>query len=817
MKNFTRLFTLTLAMLLTFGLTNAQTTLMTKAQALGLKSSGVQLEQAKMVIPAGREVLLQEGFDGTWLPDGWSTIDTHPSKNWLQSNNSDPTKNFDQIDPESLFSAMCPWVAEDQDEWLISPVIDAAGETPLNLTWYAGVSGPYLDPGATLICLISTDGGANWTELWNAIDHIDPGADWAWTMVTSNLDDYADTPFQLAWNYVGNDGDLVGVDGVMVKSGLDYIFFDNFEEYEVGQYLAQSDQTGFWTTWTNSPGGPEDGLISDAQSYSPTKSVDVVGSTTDLILKMGNKTAGKYQFKVKYYVVSGFGGHLNMQHFESPGIEWAWELYFGNDGNGYLNACVANAAVFTFDHDTWVQIDCIVDIDNDLCEMYIDDVLIYSWPFSCQANEPEGTPQLGGMDFYAGAPTGQQAHYYFDDVEYILLQEGASTPIINIDNSPITMILEEGSSGTDLFNMGNTGDQDLEYQIVTVYPMGNKALNSTPAGEHPMIARDIHQVLELDPNPATSSNNPADRDAVLHYDGDDITNAIGTSNDYEWRVAAKFTPDVVAPYIGMMVSSVDVFINDPGLAYKVQIYGMGSFNTPGPGALLYEADFTATPGAWNTIPINDPIYVDGSDLWVGYWLSATGGTYVPGCDAGPLNLNGDWLSSGPGWGHLSSNPDLPYNWHIRANLTGEPIIQWLSTDPVEGSLMKDESIDVEVTLDATGLVSGQYDGKLKVRNNDPVNEEVNINVILGVTVGVLENGEQEYVAVYPNPANDYLRIKTNGTLTNVRIMNIVGQTVFNNAAQDSNSTINISNLESGVYFVQIETELGTSTQKIVVE
>jgi hypothetical protein len=815
MKKITHLFTLTLALLLAFGLTNAQSTLMTKAQALGLKSSGVQNPTAKMLNTSAREVLLQEGFDGAWLPDGWTVINTNPTENWLQSNNSDPTMNFDQIDPASLFSAMCPWIAEDQDEWLISPEIDAAGETPLTLTWYAGVSGGYLNPGATLICLISTDGGSTWTELWNAIDYIDPAADWAWTMVTANLDDYAGAPFQLAWNYVGNDGDLVGVDGVMVKSGADFIFADNMEEYEVGQYLALSDQTGFWTTWTNSPGGPEDALISDVESASPSNSVNVQGSSTDLILKMGNRTSGKYQFNVKYFIVSGNGGHVNMQHFESPGIEWAWELYFGNDGSGYLNACIANAAVFTYTPETWVQISCIVDIDNDLTEMYINDELIYEWPFSCQANETVGTPQLGGMDFYAGAPTGQTAHYYFDDVEFILLQEGSSTPIIDIDDSPINVIMEEGTIGMESFNMGNTGEQDLEYQIVPVYDMGNKALNSTPAGEMPSVAKDIHQVLSLDPSPGTSTSNLDGRDAVLHYDGDDISNAIGTSSDYEWRVAAKFTPEVVAPYIGMMVSSVDVFINDPGTAYKVQIYGMGSFTTPGPGALLYEKEFTATAGSWNTIPIDDPIYIDGSDIWVGYWLTAAADTYVPGVDAGPLDPNGNWMSSGPGWGHL--NAELPYNWHIRANLTGDPIVQWLSTEPVEGLLMKDEYIDVAVTLDATDLFSGLYKAKLKVRNNDPVNEEVNIGVQLGITVGILENGEQEYVAVYPNPASGYLNIKTNGTLTNVRIMNLIGQTVYSNTAQHSNSTINISDLESGVYFVQIETELGTSTQKIVVE
>lgn len=817
MKHFTRLLFLSTALMVTFSLSYAQSPLMTKAQTLGLKSSGVQHPMVQKQTTSTRTVLLQEGFDNTWLPDGWTVIDFHATTNWNQNNPAPPAPEFSTIDPNSLFSAMCMWIAQDQDEWLISPEIDANGETPVTLSWYAGVSGAYLDPGATLRCLISTDGGANWTELWNAIDVIDPAADWAWNMVSLNLDSYSGAPFHLAWNYVGNDGDLVGVDGVLLKSGFDFIFADDMESYTLGSYLAESDQTGFWTTWTNSPGGPEDAFIVNEQAASPTQSVEVVGSTTDLILKMGNKTSGKYQFNTKYYVVAGNGGHLNMQHFESPGIEWAWELFFGNDGTGYINACIANAAVFNYTPETWVQIKCVVDIDNDWTQLYIDDVLIHEWTFSCQANEETGTLQLGGMDFFAGAPTGQTAHYYFDDVEYILLQESVTPPTIDIDNSPITMILETGTTGSDVVNMGNTGDQDLEYQVVTTFPQGNIALGRPATGETPAIAKDLHTVITADPEYSSSVNGIADRDVVLHYDGENSSAIGATSGDYQWRVAAKFTPDVVQPYIGMMISSVDVYINDPGIAYKVQIYDMGSFNTPGPGDLLYEADFTATPESWNTIPIDDPIYLDGSDIWVGYWVSSTAGSFTPGCDAGPLNINGDWLSSGPGWGHLSGNPDLQFNWNIRANLTGDPIIQWLSVDPAEGMLSKDEYIDVDVTIDATGLVSGQYDGKLIVRNNDPNNEAVNINVILGVTVGLNENGEQEFVAVYPNPANDFLRINTNGNLNSIRIMNLVGQIIYESQIQNSNTTINISDFESGVYFIQVETTNGTTTQKIVIQ
>ena len=225
---------------------------------------------------------------------------------------------------------------------------------------------------------------------------------------------------------------------------------------------------------------------------------------------------------------------------------------------------------------------------------------------------------------------------------------------------------------------------------------------------------------------------------------------------------------MVAPYIGMELTSVEVWINDPGIEYKLQVYGMGKIYEPGPGELLTEQAFNDNgAGQFVTVTLDDPIYIEGGDIWVGYWVSATGGLFTPGVDDGPVNLDGDWMAAGPGWGHLSDNADLQFNWYIKAFLTGDGITQWLSTDIEEGTLGQDVYEDITMTLDATGLESDIYTGKIVIRSNDLENDLASKTVLMNVVVGIGENGEKETISVYPNPASDYLHISTNGEISNV--------------------------------------------------
>jgi len=576
--------------------------------------------------------------------------------------------------------------------------------------------------------------------------------------------------------------------------------------------LAEQADPDWWTTWSDAPGGAEDGVISTDEALSPVQSC-LISGTNDQVLKLGNKTSGVYIFSVNYYIPSGFGGYNNMQHYEAPGNEWAYEVYFGaatGSENGYMYAGGPDAIPFTFAHDTWIKLETWVDLDEDMAVFMIDDEIIAEWQFSLQAQGDPGTKQIGGINLYAGAPDGDTPKYYFDDVAFIVLDPGVTNPIIGISTSPINMVLEEGTSSLVTRNLTNSGEADLMFEVIPSYSVETKSLDIEPAGIHSAKVRADEFIA--DPNYVPANDNPSNRDVVLNYDGDNAS-AIGRATDYEYRVAAMFPVAMVQPYIGMKITSVDVYINDPVTGSKIQIYDMGSMLTPGPGELLLEQDFNGVPMSWNTVTLDTPIAITGKDIWVGWWMSAPGGTYAPGTDAGPANPNGDWISTGPGWSHLGDNPDLNYNWNIRANLTGDPITQWLSVDPTEGTLAQGEDVDINITLDATGLASDQYSGKVIIRNNDPTADMVTINVVMVVTVGVNENGEQEYVSVYPNPASTMLNVGTNGEITNVRLINTVGQVVYDDVA----TQINISDLESGVYFIQIDTKNGTTTQKIIIQ
>ncbi len=83
---------------------------------------------------------------------------------WKKGN---PESNgFTAIDPTNVYSALCPWVAADQNEWLNSPVV-ALPDDDIMLEFYAGFGTDYLT-AATMKLNISTDAGTNWTKVWEA-------------------------------------------------------------------------------------------------------------------------------------------------------------------------------------------------------------------------------------------------------------------------------------------------------------------------------------------------------------------------------------------------------------------------------------------------------------------------------------------------------------------------------------------------------------------------------------------------------------------------------------------------------------------------
>ncbi len=598
-------------------------------------------------------------------------------------------------------------------------------------------------------------------------------------------------------------------DDLVYQPAPTVLYSNGFDTYALNSYVAVNDPVWF-TTWSNAPGTGEDALVKADFAHSTANSalIDETGGATDLILKLGDKVSGTYELTWWSYIEAAKCGYYNLQHFESPGTEYAMEAYFRADGTGELLAGSATAIPFTYPKAAWFETKHLIDLDADNIKMYINGVLVHEWPFSYQSGSTTGTKQLGGVDFYAGAKSGsgESPKAYMDDVYFAQLG-AASDPVIVVDPTSLTSYIEPGTMQTQMLTVSNTGASDLIFAISTIYATdGLKSSAPVKQGSAP--------VLSFGNAIPTNGGSPStDATAVLNYDGDNAS-AIGWGTvPITATVAARFPYAMTGQYAGMMIESVDVFINNLNTTgsnlMTIKIFDMGS--TYEPGTLLYSQTFTPAGSAWEHVVLTTPVLITGADIWVGYqFTQSEASIYIPGTDAGPNDPNGDFISTGVGWSHLSNNPALMYNWNIRANLNGNVLPHWLVVSPLSGTVAPAGNMVLDVTFDATDLTAGVYEGIIRILNNDPTNDVLDVPCTLDVSVGINEN-EMNNVMVYPNPANDVLNVQSNGNIEKITIISYSGNTVYTG----TQTRIDVNNLASGVYFVQTITSKGTSNIRFI--
>ena len=83
------------------------------------------------------------------------------------------------------------------------------------------------------------------------------------------------------------------------------------------------------------------------------------------------------------------------------------------------------------------------------------------------------------------------------------------------------------------------------------------------------------------------------------------------------------------------------------------------------------------------------------------------------------------------------------------------------------------------------------------------------------TTNVTDISQAEF-RIFPNPARDMLNIVSDEEISQIRITDMLGKVVLSMAASGSSQILNLDGMRSGIYFVQLFTELGVSTHKIQV-
>jgi len=124
----------------------------------------------------------------------------------------------------------------------------------------------------------------------------------------------------------------------------------------------------------------------------------------------------------------------------------------------------------------------------------------------------------------------------------------------------------------------------------------------------------------------------------------------------------------------------------------------------------------------------------------------------------------------------------------------------------------------DYTFDETP--AGNYDYKVeKAGYHDATgNIDVYDNITLNITMAEDENyvvsHEDVELTIFPNPARDMFTVESNNIIKQIRLIGVNGQVVFNNDVNSLRYEINISNLQPGVYFMQIHTAESVITQRV---
>jgi hypothetical protein len=529
------------------------------------------------------------------------------------------------------------------------------------------------------------------------------------------------------------------------------LYSTDFETYTNGIQIACQDSV-HWTTKNDSPCGPEDAYINTTVAHSPVKSV-FIENATDLALIMSENITGIFELDFSMYVPSGYSGYYNvLQEFAATTSIPGLEAYFHTDGTGIINAGGTGIASFNFNHNQWLSIKNVIDLNNDLAELFIDNVSVHSWQWSLGATGLEGILQLSASGFQAISDPNHPSDvpmYYIDDVSYIQVT-APDVPNIIVTHDSFNLKLEPNTTAVRTLTIANTGDATLDYNIGITYPVrsaerkgqaengGIKSLTEINSNQHlPAKAKPAYI-----PSQTTKANNKSTsfNRSIVYVD--QTGNPSAESGIYS---------QTMSDYPSYSNAGADDFTVPSGATWEIDhVYVNGSFPyTPTviPGIdIIFYSDASGYPGTAITTYTNIACESQESGiinitlptpttLTAGlYWISVapnmdlTYGFWVWNKEVAPT-IGNEYKWQNPGGGYESctswcdgslqfSGIDNNLSFALSNTTLIPPQSEWLIANPLTGSVPAGSSVDVEVTFDANGLVVGNYDGLLTVNSND---------------------------------------------------------------------------------------------------
>lgn len=621
--------------------------------------------------------------------------------------------------------------------------------------------------------------------------------------------------------YPPSNGAEYYVDNIGIVSGADdqVLIDDDFEAYPLGGKIAQSAQAignDWWTTWTNAPGGNEDGVIAEAGGTQ----CGYISGSNDNVLLLGGQESGSYDLEFAIYCDEGKYGYFNILHeFNGGGSTWAMQAYLNatNDGNSSTTYAPGHGTVHAGANgngdipavvNEWMFIRVHVDCDADVAELFyrsettqVEEISVVSWQWSLDSfGENVVGRKMDAMDFYA--PHSTLGCYYLDNFRYTRIgQETHST--LEFDTNEIEAYLEEDDA--DSFDITISNENGTSIGDWTAWI--DFGMSTVTTGNH-----QINWDGEIGENSSLVGLNIDDPTLIE-------VGAIFAGQAYAGT--AMGTKIVSAQYV-VFTGTSGVGI-EPNTPLTLRIYGQGMYGQP--GEVLAEKVIpynSIVADEWTVATFDTPVDLTGYNVWVTAEFTQAVDGYAMSFDGGTNSGYGDYYrTNGGGAFHRCAETfSTDYgNFHIRINTTGTPVAaNWANLSKPEGSIVIGDTDMVTVNVNSIGLSAGdEYSANIMFITNDPENPEVIIPLTLHVgEASVSETMENAY-NVYPNPTTSMITVEGEN-INVISIYNAAGQLVNIVRVNGDNATVDMSSFGTGVYFLNIvDGANNTSVQRVVVK
>ncbi len=591
---------------------------------------------------------------------------------------------------------------------------------------------------------------------------------------------------------------------VTLQSNDEVLIFDPFEDYTVGNKIAQdaiAHGNDWWTTWSNAPGGAEDGVVAD---FDGTQCGHLTYGN-DQVLLLGDEENGNYDLEFDILVPEGKNGYFNiLHHFAGANSTWAMQCYLHmtNDGqtstqapgHGTIHAGSNGTADVACVYDAWMHFRLNVDTDNDIARYYYtapgeEEILVCEWQWSLDSfGENTVGRTLGAMDFFP-PENAATSEYYLDNFSFKKIG-GESAPELTITPEEVAATLGEDDMDAVTITIDNSGNSIGDWAGWVDFGQG-----------------------------ATGTQT-----AQLYYHNNDVSSATGIGSDaaYTREMAIRLPAAAYAgSAMGMKITSAKYYISDQYQAadgnYTFRVYGQGLHGQP--GEMLAEKTLHDTgAGKWIEATFDEEVYMTGEAMWVSVTLEQNAGEYPLSMDSSvnPDDFDGNWLSTGGNSFSHCSGDSFHGAWYITANCQGTPIpATWVTMNKYEGAIMGGQSEDITLTLNSIGMAQGNYEANLIINTNDAELAHVEIPVRLYVDIDAVSESNINGYEIYPNPATTSVTLKGEN-LNSVAIYNVAGQLVRVVKLSNVVNTIEM-NVEAGIYFFSIyDNNGGNNVQRVVI-